>query len=260
MHTAANRTASQSLRQSQAPATQLSCVLSSFKRDLAWKSLSSTRVSYTATFRHPLHIAAGPQVFPRCRMWVRAMSTQNHSSACCQQLELPEPTLRSTTFCENQFLQHISEVEWYVPVATRFSQNDEQRQDACFTSGQCTHRQPRGAASIVAETILGTQGQQFPSTSASSCGRALSDTVCSSRTRTSFFSFSMASLSAPFARADTASESAGRAREAIILLSRRACDVLTTVVYTGTRVDNALNGRSLIRKEQICHLQELGID
>ena len=71
------------------------------------------------------------------------MFAYSHSS-CCQQLGLREPPLRGTATCKYQFLQHILELKWFVPVATRLSQNDKQGQDACFVRSHCTHRQPRG--------------------------------------------------------------------------------------------------------------------
>ena len=70
----------------------------------------------------------------------------HRSSAYCQQLGPPEPTLRTTTFCEDQFLHHIPELKRFVPVATRLSQSDEKGQDASFTRSHCTHLEPRGPA------------------------------------------------------------------------------------------------------------------
>ena len=72
MHTAANRTASQSLRQSQA--TQLSCVLSFSKEIEPGKVCLQQEYRTLQHFDIPSTLQLVPKFFPRCRMWVRAVS------------------------------------------------------------------------------------------------------------------------------------------------------------------------------------------
>ena len=56
-------------------------------------------------------------------------------SAYCQQFELPEPTLRSTTLYADHFLQHISELKWFVPVAPRFQKKQQTRKGYLHRKG-----------------------------------------------------------------------------------------------------------------------------